>query len=177
MAGYVSITEKSSWSQFTPHIGWYSDYWPNTTDFGSVKGIPMVSPAFMCYTVEKPHQFIYLNYILNADHYIFSLALGGRPSRRHQLRRRPPCRLQVHYLYPRWASTNPIGYHLTLPTSPLPPRLQLGPLSSLPLAPKAQSSAVPVSRLKKTNHGSHPSKMPQSTQPGTTRAFIPTSLM
>ena len=53
VAGYVSITENSSWSQFRPHIGWYSDYWPNTIDSGSVKGIPMVSPAFMCYTVEK----------------------------------------------------------------------------------------------------------------------------
>ncbi len=44
VAGYRSITGKSSWSQFTPHIGWYSDYWPNTPDSGSVTGVPMVSP-------------------------------------------------------------------------------------------------------------------------------------
>ena len=100
VGGYVSITEKSSWSQFTPHIGWYSDYWPNTTDSGSVKRIPTVSPAFICYTVLKLHQFIYVNHILHAGHYIFFPALGRRPSLRHQLRRRPPCRLQVPYLHP-----------------------------------------------------------------------------
>ena len=44
VAGYVSITEKSAWNLFTSHIGWYSDYWPNTTDSGSVTGVPMVSP-------------------------------------------------------------------------------------------------------------------------------------
>lgn len=44
VAGYRSITAKSSWSQFSPHIGWYSDYWPNTPDSGSVTGVPMVSP-------------------------------------------------------------------------------------------------------------------------------------
>ena len=43
VAGYQSITEKASWSQFTSHIGWYSDYWPNTPDSGSVTGIGMVS--------------------------------------------------------------------------------------------------------------------------------------
>lgn len=62
----------------------------------------------------------------------------------------------------------------TPPDSPLPPRLQFDSLFSLPSAPEAQSSAVP---LKMTNYGSHPSKMPQSTQPGTTRISIPRSLM
>ena len=44
VAGYRSITEKSSWSQFTSQIGWYSDYWPDTPDSGTVSGIGMVSP-------------------------------------------------------------------------------------------------------------------------------------
>ena len=43
VAGYQSITKKSSWNQFAPHIGWYSDYWPNTPDSGAVRGIGMVS--------------------------------------------------------------------------------------------------------------------------------------
>lgn len=43
VAGYRSITEKSSWNKFAPHIGWYSDYWPDTPDSGSVTGIGMVS--------------------------------------------------------------------------------------------------------------------------------------
>lgn len=45
VAGYRSITGKSSWSKFSPHIGWYSDYWPNTPDSGSVTGVPMVSTS------------------------------------------------------------------------------------------------------------------------------------
>ena len=43
VAGYRSITDKSSWDQFTSHIGWYSDYWPDTPDSGSVTGVGMVS--------------------------------------------------------------------------------------------------------------------------------------
>ena len=46
VAGYQSITDKSAWSQFTPHIGWYSDYWPNTPDSGSVSGIGMVRSIY-----------------------------------------------------------------------------------------------------------------------------------
>jgi len=44
VAGYRSIAEKSSWNQFTSQIGWYSDYWPDTPDSGTVSGIGMVSP-------------------------------------------------------------------------------------------------------------------------------------
>ena len=47
VAGYRSITDKSSWTQFTPHIGWYSDYWPDTPDSGSVTGVGMVSLCCM----------------------------------------------------------------------------------------------------------------------------------
>lgn len=46
VAGYRSITEKAAWSQLESHIGWYSDYWPDTPDSGSVTGIGMVSPWF-----------------------------------------------------------------------------------------------------------------------------------
>ena len=47
VAGYRSITDKSSWGQFTAHIGWYSDYWPNTPDSGSVTGVGMVGLSLL----------------------------------------------------------------------------------------------------------------------------------
>ena len=48
LAGFPKIqtTNKAALDQFAPHISWYSDYWPNTTDFQSgvnnLKGIGMV---------------------------------------------------------------------------------------------------------------------------------------
>lgn len=42
ISGYVNIAMKADWSQFTPHISWYSDYTPNPPDSGDVKGIGMV---------------------------------------------------------------------------------------------------------------------------------------
>ncbi len=53
VAGYRSITGKSSWSKFSPHIGWYSDYWPNTPDSGSVTGVPMVSTSPTIYAYGR----------------------------------------------------------------------------------------------------------------------------
>lgn len=52
VAGFpgIQITNKAALGQYAPYISWYSDYWPNTTDFTSggktVKGIGMVSPRF-----------------------------------------------------------------------------------------------------------------------------------
>ena len=42
IAGFPGITARKDWDLFTPYIGWYTDYWPNTTDSEGVKGIPMV---------------------------------------------------------------------------------------------------------------------------------------
>ena len=49
VAGFpqIQITNKAALAQYAPYISWYSDYWPNTTDFTSgantTKGIGMVS--------------------------------------------------------------------------------------------------------------------------------------
>ena len=42
ISGYGNIAMMADWSQFTPHISWYSDYTPNPPDSGDVKGIGMV---------------------------------------------------------------------------------------------------------------------------------------
>jgi len=47
ISGFKNIADQADWSKFTPHISWYSDYWPNTPDSGSVKGIGMVSPEIL----------------------------------------------------------------------------------------------------------------------------------
>lgn len=59
VAGYRSITDKSSWSQFTPHIGWYSDYWPDTPDSVTVTGVRMVSDRQLLsdFRIADPYLF------------------------------------------------------------------------------------------------------------------------
>ncbi len=42
IAGFRTITDKPDWDKFTPFIGWYSDYFPDTPGSGKVSGIPMV---------------------------------------------------------------------------------------------------------------------------------------
>lgn len=42
ISGYRSITEVADWDLFTPYIGWYSDYFPDTPASGQVAGIPML---------------------------------------------------------------------------------------------------------------------------------------
>ena len=43
----IQINNKAALDQYAPYISWYSDYWPNTTDYTSgtytIKGIGMVS--------------------------------------------------------------------------------------------------------------------------------------
>ena len=43
----IQINNKAALDQYAPYVSWYSDYWPNTTDYTSgtytIKGIGMVS--------------------------------------------------------------------------------------------------------------------------------------
>ena len=63
VAGFpqIQITNKAALGQYAPYISWYSDYWPNTTDFTSggttVKGIGMVSsqsPTCPFFSIASP---------------------------------------------------------------------------------------------------------------------------
>lgn len=84
VAGYRSITGKSSWSQFTPHIGWYSDYWPNTPASGSVTGVPMVSPHSPASYAQRTVPYMKA-VLIPMTHSLICLsptALGRRSSRR-----------------------------------------------------------------------------------------------
>lgn len=62
VAGFpkIQITNKAALDQYAPYISWYSDYWPNTTDFPSgtktVKGIGMVSPPDLSFPFASAHQ-------------------------------------------------------------------------------------------------------------------------
>ena len=44
----IQVNNEAALDQYAPYVSWYSDYWPNTTDYTSgtytVKGIGMVSP-------------------------------------------------------------------------------------------------------------------------------------
>ena len=56
ISGYGNIAMMADWSQFTPHISWYSDYTPNPPDSGDVKGIGMVrsSPFLIPFPLTLP---------------------------------------------------------------------------------------------------------------------------
>ena len=93
VAGYRSITEQSSWTEFTSHIGWYSDYWPDTPDSGSVTGVGMVSLPYWIFTVLLPSSLPdYQSSIVHLHTRLTSTitALGGWPSRHRR-------RLSPHY--------------------------------------------------------------------------------
>lgn len=64
VAGFpqIQITNKAALAQYADYISWYSDYWPNTTDFVSgtktVKGIGMVSPPDFMSSFAAAYQIL-----------------------------------------------------------------------------------------------------------------------
>ncbi|KAF2768382.1 hypothetical protein EJ03DRAFT_244179, partial [Teratosphaeria nubilosa] len=55
LSGFVGCQEESAFTQLAPHIGWYSDYTPNTPDAHGVKGIGMLwgGSGSSCGSTEK----------------------------------------------------------------------------------------------------------------------------